>query len=92
MKVIYVTGCLGFMGSYFTRKALEKGWMVYGVDKQTYAANEDLLVEFNKYKNFKFEKIKHDFYERKICACRVRANICCLNNFCHQFKNIFLTY
>ena len=57
LKVIYVTGCLGFMGSYFTRKALEKGWMVYGVDKQTYAANEDLLVEFNKYKNFKFEKI-----------------------------------
>ena len=56
MKVVYVTGCLGFIGSYVTRKCLEKGWMVRGVDKITYAANEGLLEEFNSYPNFVFEK------------------------------------
>jgi dTDP-glucose 4,6-dehydratase len=54
MKVVYVTGCLGFIGSYVTRACLKKGWYVKGVDKITYAANEDLLEEFNQYKNFSF--------------------------------------
>ena len=38
-KVVYITGCLGFIGSYVTRKCLEKGWYVRGIDKATYAAN-----------------------------------------------------
>jgi dTDP-glucose 4,6-dehydratase len=54
IKVVYVTGCLGFIGSYITRKCLEKGWYVKGVDKITYAANKNLLSEFNKYPNFSF--------------------------------------
>ena len=54
MKIVYVTGCLGFIGSYVTRLALENGWYVKGVDKITYAANKDLLSEFKKYKNFSF--------------------------------------
>lgn len=54
MKIVYVTGCLGFIGSYVTRLCLQKGWHVKGVDKITYAANKDLLDEFNKYKNFSF--------------------------------------
>jgi dTDP-glucose 4,6-dehydratase len=54
MKVVYVTGCLGFIGSYVTRACLEKGWYVKGIDKITYAANTELLDEFNKYKNFSF--------------------------------------
>jgi len=56
MKVVYVTGCLGFIGSYVTRKCLQKGWMVRGIDKVTYAANESLLKEFEKYPNFVFER------------------------------------
>ena len=56
MKIVYVTGCLGFIGSYVTRKCLEKGWMVRGVDKITYAASEGLLEEFNSHPNFVFEK------------------------------------
>tara|TARA_R100000008_G_scaffold74651_1_gene53543 strand:- start:589 stop:1539 length:951 start_codon:yes stop_codon:yes gene_type:complete len=56
MKLIYVTGCLGFMGSHFTRAALELGWKVYGVDKLTYAANSKLLDEFCNYDNFSFER------------------------------------
>jgi len=54
MKVIYVTGCLGFIGSYVTRACLKKGWYVKGIDKITYAANKDLLNEFKQYKNFSF--------------------------------------
>ena len=54
MKVVYITGCLGFIGSYVTRTCLQKGWYVKGVDKMTYAANKDLLEEFKKYKNFSF--------------------------------------
>ena len=54
MKVVYVTGCLGFIGSYITRTCLEKGWYVKGVDKMTYAANKELLAEFNQYDNFSF--------------------------------------
>jgi dTDP-glucose 4,6-dehydratase len=54
MKIVYVTGCLGFIGSYVTRLALEQGWYVKGVDKMTYAANKDLLDEFKTYKNFSF--------------------------------------
>ena len=54
MKVVYVTGCLGFIGSYVTRTCLDKGWYVKGVDKITYAANRNLLSEFRRYKNFDF--------------------------------------
>jgi dTDP-glucose 4,6-dehydratase len=53
-KVVYVTGCLGFIGSYVTRACLNKGWYVKGVDKITYAANKDLLEEFKSYPNFSF--------------------------------------
>jgi dTDP-glucose 4,6-dehydratase len=53
-KVVYVTGCLGFIGSYVTRSCLNKGWYVKGVDKMTYAANKDLLEEFKSYPNFSF--------------------------------------
>jgi dTDP-glucose 4,6-dehydratase len=56
MKIVYVTGCLGFIPSYFVKKALDKGWMVFGVDKVTYAANTKILKEFQSYKNFRFEK------------------------------------
>lgn len=55
-KVVYITGCLGFIGSYLTRTCLNKGWYVKGIDKITYAANTNLLEEFTKYSNFSFIK------------------------------------
>lgn len=58
MKVVYVTGCLGFIGSHVTRACLDKGWYVIGVDKETYAANLQFLPEFQK--NPKFKYIKSD--------------------------------
>ena len=54
MKIVYITGCLGFIGSYITRICLDKGWYVKGVDKMTYAANKTLLEEFTRYDNFSF--------------------------------------
>jgi dTDP-glucose 4,6-dehydratase len=58
-KIVYVTGCLGFIGSYITRACLEKGWYVRGIDKCTYASNLDLLSEFKKEycDRFFFERI-----------------------------------
>jgi len=53
-KVVYVTGCLGFIGSYVTRACLYEGWYVKGVDKMTYASNRDLLDEFLSFDNFSF--------------------------------------
>jgi nucleoside-diphosphate-sugar epimerase len=55
-KVVYVTGCLGFIGSYVTRACLKEGWFVRGIDKQTYAAQVDLIKEFSAYSNFVYEK------------------------------------
>jgi dTDP-glucose 4,6-dehydratase len=53
-NIVYVTGCLGFIGLHVTRKCLENGWYVIGVDKLTYASNENFLEEFNSNPNFKF--------------------------------------
>jgi dTDP-glucose 4,6-dehydratase len=54
-KIVYITGCLGFIGSHVTRACLLKGWYVRGIDKCTYAANLNLLTEFHEYDNFEFE-------------------------------------
>lgn len=56
MKVVCVTGCLGFMGSYFTRQCLEKGWKVWGIDCMTYAASATYLDEFLRHPSFRFTK------------------------------------
>ena len=57
-KVVYITGCLGFIGSHVTRACLEKGWYVRGIDKCTYASNQELLFEFteNYQDHFCFER------------------------------------
>jgi dTDP-glucose 4,6-dehydratase len=56
-KVIYVTGCLGFIGSEITRQCLSKGWYVKGVDKCTYAANTKNLEEFGQSERFSFHQV-----------------------------------
>ena len=55
-KIVYITGCLGFIGSYITRRCLQKKWRVYGIDKCTYAADMKLLERFNYQPNFTFQK------------------------------------
>ena len=64
MKLVVVTGCLGLIGSYVTRECLALGWKVYGVDKCTYAANQEFLQEFLDNNNFSFvradiSKLRH---------------------------------
>ena len=54
MKLVVITGCLGLIGSYVTRKCLSKGWKVYGVDNLTYAANKSFLEAFKRDSNFTF--------------------------------------
>ena len=66
MKIVYITGCLGFIGSYVTRECLNKGWYVRGIDKITYAAQPKLLEEFNRYKNFSFQKIDINDLDRLV--------------------------
>jgi len=57
MKIVYVTGCLGFIGYHVAKRCLEAGWWVYGIDKATYASNVDLLEKLIQYDKFRFEKI-----------------------------------
>lgn len=57
MKVVYVTGCFGFIGSYVTRACLDKGWQVMGIDKMTYAYFPDAYDEFIEHPNFSFQRI-----------------------------------
>jgi dTDP-glucose 4,6-dehydratase len=63
MKLIVITGCLGLIGSHVTKECLDKGWMVYGIDSCTYAANKNLLSGFSIYDNFNF--IKEDIAKLK---------------------------
>ena len=57
MKIVYVTGCLGFIGYHVAKRCLEAGWWVYGIDKATYASNVELLSDLYGHDKFRFEKI-----------------------------------
>lgn len=63
MKLVVITGCLGLIGNYVTKKCLEQGWKVYGIDKKTYAANQWALEQFLKHDNF-------TFLEKDICELK----------------------
>jgi dTDP-glucose 4,6-dehydratase len=59
-KIVYTTGCLGFIGTHVTEACLNKNWYVIGVDKCTYAANEDRLEKWQKEYPDKFKFIRSD--------------------------------
>ena len=42
IKTAIVTGFAGFLGTTFTKKLLNEGWKVYGIDKFTYVHNKSL--------------------------------------------------
>jgi len=56
-KIVYVTGCLGFIGYHVAKTCLDIGWYVRGIDKGTYASNINLLGDLKAYPNFSFEMI-----------------------------------
>jgi dTDP-glucose 4,6-dehydratase len=55
-KVVYVTGCLGFIGRYVAKACLDRGWHVMGIDNETYAADLGYLEKLRTYHNFKYLK------------------------------------
>jgi dTDP-glucose 4,6-dehydratase len=57
MKIVYITGCLGFIGRHVTQLCLDQGWYVYGIDNCTYASDLNYKKVFDSYTNFKFEKL-----------------------------------
>lgn len=61
-KAVYITGCLGFIGSHVTSACLEKGWFVRGIDSETYASDRRWINHFK-------ERFGDQF-------CYTRANIC----------------
>jgi dTDP-glucose 4,6-dehydratase len=63
-KIVYVTGCLGFIGYHVTKKCLDKGYHVFGIDKKTYASNLNLLPSLKAYPKFKFLEIDINDIER----------------------------
>lgn len=54
LKIAIVTGCAGFIGLNFTKRLLNHGWLVYGIDKLTYVANINEIKGLCWHKNFNF--------------------------------------
>jgi len=74
MKILYVTGCLGFMGFHIAKKCLDEGHYVMGVDKETYASDLANLDRLYKYKKFKYIKSDINDLER-IFDCDYFINV-----------------
>lgn len=65
-KIVYVTGCLGLIGAAVTRKLLDEGHYVLGVDRETYASNVHFLNEFQQNSRFKYIKSDINDLERLV--------------------------
>ena len=65
MRLVVITGCLGFIGSHVTNKCLGMGWKVYGIDSQTYASNPELVRTFKAHYKDKFTFINSDIADLK---------------------------
>lgn len=52
-KIVFITECLGFPGSYITQACLENGCFVYGIDEKT-QINSETLKNFKKFDSFAF--------------------------------------
>lgn len=59
-KVVYVTGCWGFIGIDVAKRCLEEGYYVIGLDKITYAANPDLQSVLEELAPDRFKFVKSD--------------------------------
>jgi len=65
-KIVYVTGCLGFIGYHVTKRCLDEGFYVYGVDKQTYACNPQFLPDLLTNPQFKYSDCDINDIERLV--------------------------
>ncbi len=65
MKLVVITGCLGFIGSHIVNKCLGMGWKVYGIDSETYASNPSLIKTFKAHYKNNFTFINEDISDLK---------------------------
>lgn len=65
-KIVYVTGCLGFIGYHVTKRCLDEGYYVFGIDKQTYASNPQFLSELLLNPKFKYSDCDINDIERLV--------------------------
>lgn len=96
-RVVYITGCLGFIGAYVTEACLNQEWYVVGVDRMTYASQPRKLIDFNKYGNhFKFIKsdindltslFDCDYVINTAAETHVDNSIVCSDEFLHSNIN-----
>ena len=64
MTNILVTGGLGFIGSNFLFKILNSNNNIINIDNETYASVDRYTLGFEKYKNYKFEKVDINNYSQ----------------------------
>ena len=64
-KIVYITGCLGFIGHQITKECLMRGFYVKGVDKITYAANVQLLDRLISDYPYQFSFVHSDINDLK---------------------------
>jgi len=75
-KIAVVTGCASFIGVTFTKKLLEEGWFVYGIDKFTHVANISEIDNFINCFPIQFKFIKKDICNiERLPACDVIFNL-----------------
>ena len=72
MKIIIVTGGLGFIGSNLIDLLLKNNFKVINVDKVTYSSNFYNIKEFKNSKNYKF--IKCDIKEFRFRKILIKYN------------------
>ena len=63
MKLVVITGCAGLIGTHVTRRCLDAGYKVLGIDKMTYASNPKIIRKFSSNLNF-------DFFEGDIATLK----------------------
>lgn len=54
IKTAIITGCAGFIGLNFTKRLLQAGWRIYGIDKLTCVANKTEIKKLQCNTNFTF--------------------------------------
>ena len=88
-QIAVVTGCAGFIGITFTRFLLERGWLVYGVEKFTYAANDiEMQILINNYPDT-FMVLKNDIKDiDRLPECDVVFNLAAESDVDNSIVNI----
>ena len=87
-QIAVVTGCAGFIGITFTKLLLSKGWLVYGIDKLTYVANTDELIDLTlENPNFKF--VEQDIKDiERLPECDVVFNLAAESDVDNSIMNV----